>query len=90
MRMAPGQRSQNERPGEIDPSSIAKRYAKERKKRLLDAGDAQFVDVSLSDKFRHFQEDSWVGPSAITDAGTMFPDNRCKLLILGTGLGGLV
>jgi hypothetical protein len=39
---------------------IEKRYGEERAKRLRDDGIAQFIDISLSDKFQHFIEDPWV------------------------------
>jgi hypothetical protein len=60
---------------------IEKRYGEERAKRLRDDGDAQFIDISLSDKFQHFQEDPWVDPATIKDAQAMFPDNRCQILM---------
>lgn len=38
----------------VDALQIEKRYGEERAKRLRDDGIEQFVDISLSDKFRHF------------------------------------
>ncbi|KAJ9631740.1 hypothetical protein H2203_000140 [Taxawa tesnikishii (nom. ined.)] len=74
----------------VDALQVEKRYGEERAKRLREDGLEQFVDISHSDKFRHFQEDPWLNPSAIKDARKMFPDNRCRVLILGAGLGGLM
>jgi cation diffusion facilitator CzcD-associated flavoprotein CzcO len=74
---------------EIDHLKVQKRYEEERDKRLRTDGDAQFVDISLSDKFQYFQNDPWVDASMIKDAQTMFPNNRCQILILGAGWGGL-
>ncbi|MCJ1388932.1 hypothetical protein MMC18_001783 [Xylographa bjoerkii] len=76
--------------GGVDVLQAAERYGEERAKRLRDDGDSQFVDISLSDKFQQFQEDPWVDTATVKDARTMFPDNRCKLLIFGAGFGGLL
>lgn len=73
----------------VDALQVEKRYGEERAKRLRDEGNEQYVDVSLSDKFRHFQDDPWADPAAIKDIRTMFPNNRCQMLILGGGWGGL-
>ena len=75
---------------DIDALQVEKRYREERAKRLREEGIEQFVDISLSDKFQHFQEDPWVDVTAVKDAQTMFPDNRCHLLILCAGFGGLL
>ncbi|CZR60107.1 related to monooxigenase [Phialocephala subalpina] len=69
---------------------VEKRYGEERAKRLRPEGNEQYVDTSLSDKFRHFQEDPWAGTTAVKDVKSMFPDNRCQMLILGGGFGGLL
>ncbi len=74
----------------VDALQVEKHYGEERAKRLRDDGNDQFVDISLSDKFQHFQDDPWVDTAAIKDARTMFPDNRCQVLILGAGWGGLL
>jgi cation diffusion facilitator CzcD-associated flavoprotein CzcO len=74
----------------VDALQIEKRYGEERAKRLRDDGDSQFVDISLSEKFHSFIEDPWVDAAAAKDAKTMFPGNRCQLLILGAGWGGLL
>jgi hypothetical protein len=74
----------------VDSLHIKKRYNEERTKRLHGDGVEQFVDISLSDKFRHFQEDPWVDEASIKDARSMLPDNRCQVLILGAGWGGLL
>jgi hypothetical protein len=74
----------------VDALQVEKRYGEDRAKRLRDDGIEQFVDISLSDKFRHFQDDPWVDIAAAKDAQTMFPDNRCQMLILGAGFGGLL
>jgi cation diffusion facilitator CzcD-associated flavoprotein CzcO len=74
----------------IDELQLEKRYGEERAKRLRDDGNNQFVDISISDKFASFLEDPWVDAAEVKDAKTMFPDNRCQLLILGAGWGGLL
>jgi cation diffusion facilitator CzcD-associated flavoprotein CzcO len=74
----------------VDALQIEKRYGEERAKRLRDDGDNQFVDISLSERFHSFIEDPWVDAAAVKDANTMFPGNRCQMLILGAGWGGLL
>jgi hypothetical protein len=74
----------------VDTLQVEKRYGEERAKRLRDDGIEQFVDISLSDKFRHFQEHPWVDTAAVKDAQTMFHDNRYQMLILEAGFGGLL
>lgn len=74
----------------VDELQLEKRYGEERAKRLRDEGNDQYVDISVSDKFVSFLDDPWVDASMIKDAKMMFPDNHCKLLILGAGWGGLL
>ncbi|TVY81020.1 FAD-binding monooxygenase ausC [Lachnellula suecica] len=70
--------------------SAQARYAEERSKRLRDDGVEQFIDISISERFQHFQNDPWVEKSSIKDAKEMFPNNSCEMLILGAGWGGLL
>ncbi|GAD91865.1 monooxygenase [Paecilomyces variotii No. 5] len=65
------------------------RYLEERKKRLREDGDGQYIDIALSDEYRHFQDDPWVAQAAVKDIRTAFPDKRCEMLIIGAGLAGL-
>jgi cation diffusion facilitator CzcD-associated flavoprotein CzcO len=74
----------------VDELQLEKRYGEERAKRLRDDGNNQYVDISVSEKFASFLEDPWVDEAKIKHAETMFPDNRCQLLILGAGWGGLL
>ncbi|KAF2095355.1 flavin-binding monooxygenase-like family protein [Rhizodiscina lignyota] len=71
---------------EAAAAEIQQKYANEREKRLRPEGDAQYIDLSKSDKFKHFQEDPWVDPKA---AQAEVPD-YCKYLIVGAGFGGLL
>lgn len=71
-------------------SQDKKRYEKEREKRLRNDGNAQFVDISLSDQYRRFADDPWVDPVAVEAVRTKFPNNRCEILIVGAGWGGLL
>ncbi|KUJ08304.1 FAD/NAD(P)-binding domain-containing protein [Mollisia scopiformis] len=91
-KLSAAQSYQDEEIVEDQFSKAQQRYGEERSKRLRKEGNDQFIDIStdLSDKFRHFQEDPWVDASAVKDAHTMFPDNRCEVLILGAGFGGLM
>jgi hypothetical protein len=83
--MSSNQAYQDEGVKGVDALQVEKNYGEERAKRLRDEGNDQFVDISLSDKFRYFQEDPWVDPAAVKDAQTMSPNNRCQMLILGAG-----
>jgi cation diffusion facilitator CzcD-associated flavoprotein CzcO len=74
----------------VDALQLENRYGEERAKRLREDGDSQFVDISLSEKFHSFIEDPWIDPVAVKDAKTMFPGNRCQMIILGAGWGGLL
>jgi cation diffusion facilitator CzcD-associated flavoprotein CzcO len=74
----------------VDVLQAEQRYSEERAKRLRDDGDNQFVDISLSDNFQSFLEDPWAEAAGVKEAKAMFPDNRCQLLILGAGWGGLL
>ncbi|KAI9666523.1 MAG: hypothetical protein M1821_004459 [Bathelium mastoideum] len=74
----------------VDALQVEKRYGEERAKRLRDDTNDQFIEISLSEKFKHFQKDPWANPAEIKDIRTMFPNNRCQLLILGAGWGGLL
>jgi hypothetical protein len=80
---------QTDQDHEIDVLGVQKRYKEERNKRLRTEGNSQFVDISNSDQFQHMQDDPWVDASKIKDARTMFPHNRCEVLVLGASWGGL-
>ncbi|GAM89589.1 hypothetical protein ANO11243_076280 [Dothideomycetidae sp. 11243] len=88
--LGPGQAYDDAGVAGVDDLQIMQRYGEERAKRLREDGYSQFVDISLSDKFAHFQEDLWVDPTAVKDIDTMFPNRQCKLLVVGAGLGGLM
>ncbi|MCJ1405539.1 hypothetical protein MMC11_008767 [Xylographa trunciseda] len=88
--MASEQAIQDDGIGGVDALQAAKHYDEERAKRLRDDSNNQFVGVSLSGKFQQFQEDLWVDAAAVKDARTMFPNNRCQMLILGAGVEGLL
>jgi len=74
----------------VDALQVGKRYGEERAKRLRDDFNEQFVDISLSEEFQHFQKDPWVDPAAVKNVQAMFPTERCEVLILGAGFGGLM
>ena len=88
--MAPGQAYHDEGLHEVDVLQTEKRYGEERAKRLRDDSNEQFIGISLSNRYRHFQEDLWVDTATVKDAQTMFPHSRCQMLILGAGWGGLL
>ena len=69
---------------------IQQKYSEERNKRLRSDGVAQYVDLSRSEKFKHFQDDPWIDPNALETGVTALTNgSRCKFLILGAGFGGL-
>ena len=90
--IAADQGYQDEGVGAVDAFQVQQRYGEERAKRLRDDGNSQFIDLSLSDKpeLNSFLSDPWADPARVKDANTLFPDNRCKMLILGAGWGGLL
>jgi hypothetical protein len=70
---------------------VQQKYAEERTKRLRPDGASQYIDLSRSDKFKHFQDDPWVDPNAPEVGVPALTDgSNCKFLILGAGYGGLV
>jgi hypothetical protein len=70
---------------------IQQKYSEERNKRLRADGISQYVDLSRSDKFKHFQDDPWIDSNAPDAAVPALTDgSSCKFLILGAGFGGLV
>lgn len=75
---------------EVELMQAQERYSKERAKRLRDDGLEQFVDISLTEKFQHFQEDPWANADTMKDIRDMFPNSRCQMLIIGGGFGGLL
>jgi cation diffusion facilitator CzcD-associated flavoprotein CzcO len=82
----------NSSAGEIgrDVTQAQERYIEERAKRLRDDGTDQFIDISQSDQFASFMEDPWIGAPQVKNIAEMFPGDRCQLLIVGAGLGGLL
>ncbi|KAF2634160.1 FAD/NAD(P)-binding domain-containing protein [Massarina eburnea CBS 473.64] len=74
----------------VDALQVEQRYGEERAKRLRPEGDSQFIDISHSPEHQSFLDDPWVDPKTIKDVKSLFPDGRCKMLILGAGMGGLV
>lgn len=79
-------------PGDINPSQLAQmkaRYEEERKKRLRDDGNAQFIEVAKSAQYERFADDPWVDPAAVQPLQSMFPNNRSEMLIIGAGWGGI-
>jgi cation diffusion facilitator CzcD-associated flavoprotein CzcO len=73
-----------------DALQIEKRYGEERAKRLRSEGNNQFIEPSRSENFQSYLDDPWVDLTAVKDANAMFPANRCEMLILGAGWGGLL
>ncbi|KAJ5898036.1 hypothetical protein N7504_008324 [Penicillium tannophilum] len=76
----------------FDPKAaqMKARYEEERKKRLRDDGNAQFIEVSESPQYKRFADDPWVDPTAVQPPlQERFPDNRSEMLIIGAGWGGI-
>ncbi|KAJ5752251.1 hypothetical protein N7520_009168 [Penicillium odoratum] len=78
--------------GAINQTEIAQmkhRYEEERKKRLCDAGNAQFIEIAKSPQYRHFANDPWVDLATIEPLQIKFPEKRSEILIIGAGWGGI-
>jgi hypothetical protein len=70
---------------------VQQKYIEERTKRLRSDGTSQYIDLSRSDKFKHFQDDPWIDPNAPEVGVPALTDgSSCKFFILGAGYGGLV
>lgn len=67
---------------------IQQRYTEEREKRLRADGVSQYIDLSKSEKFKHFQDDIWVDPN-VPPYSALEDGSRHEFLILGAGFGGL-
>ncbi|CAG8936134.1 unnamed protein product [Penicillium salamii] len=77
---------------EIDPSDLANmkaRYEEERRKRLREDGNTQFIEVAKSAQYEHFADDPWVDSASIQPLQTKFPNNRSEMIIIGAGWGGI-
>lgn len=67
---------------------VQQKYEEERQKRLRPDGDAQYVDLSYSDQFKHYRDDSWLNERS--EKVTINKNEHIKYLILGAGCGGLL
>ena len=67
---------------------VQKKYDEERQKRLRPDGDGQYVDLSLSEQFKHYREDPWLDERS--EKVTIQDGEHVKFLILGAGFGGVV
>ncbi|KAJ5715778.1 uncharacterized protein N7483_012959 [Penicillium malachiteum] len=70
-------------------AEIQIRYEQERKKRLRDDGNAQYIEVAKSPQHEHFVEDPWVEPLAVKSIYDKFPNQKTEMLIIGAGWGGI-
>ena len=66
---------------------IQQKYAEERDKRIRDDGNAQYIDLSVSKKFKHYAEDPWRDERS--DKVTIGDGQNVKYLILGAGWAGI-
>ncbi|OQU98078.1 hypothetical protein CLAIMM_03909 [Cladophialophora immunda] len=66
---------------------VQQKYDEERQKRRRPDGDAQYVDLALSEQFKHYREDPWLDERSETV--TIGYGEHVKYLILGAGCGGL-
>ena len=68
----------------FDPAEVRRKYAEERAKRMREAGNDQFVEVT--GEYAHFEDDPHVEPGFTRDAIT----EELDVVILGGGIGGLL
>jgi cation diffusion facilitator CzcD-associated flavoprotein CzcO len=74
-------------------ADIEAKYNAERDKRLQERpqGEAQSIDLTTSEKFKHLQDDPWVIPDEHTSVPeTINISNPIKYLIVGAGYSGLL
>jgi cation diffusion facilitator CzcD-associated flavoprotein CzcO len=80
----------------ISASAVAEieaKYNAERDKRLQERpqGEAQFIDLTTSEKFKHLQDDPWVGLDEHTSVPVTIDISKpIKYLIVGAGYSGLL
>ncbi|KIW94912.1 uncharacterized protein Z519_04891 [Cladophialophora bantiana CBS 173.52] len=67
---------------------IQQTYDEERQKRTRPDGDAQYIDLAISEQFKHYREDPWLDERSETV--TIRNGEHVKYLILGAGCGGLL
>jgi cation diffusion facilitator CzcD-associated flavoprotein CzcO len=67
---------------------VQQKYDEERQKRIRPDGDAQYVDLAVSEQFKHYREDPWLDERS--EAITIRNGEHIKYFILGAGFGGLV
>lgn len=77
--------------GDVDALQAQQRYGEEQAKHLRHNENRQYVDLSIAndERFRPFQRDVWADPELIPDLEAKFPHQRCRMLIIGAGFGGL-
>lgn len=82
---------------EKDLSSILQKYAAEADKRRRPDGMAQYADIALSDKFKHFAEDPWIRGEEnqrrnkyLSQPTPVANGSHCKVVVIGAGFGALL
>jgi hypothetical protein len=74
-------------------ADIEAKYNAERDKRLQERpqGEAQSIDLTTSEKFKHLQDDPWVSPDEHTSVPeTINISKPIKYLVVGAGYSGLL
>lgn len=67
------------------------KYDQERDKRLRPDGPLQYIDLTKSDKFKHFVADPWYEPGSRDENNSRLVNQRHhRVLVVGTGFGGLL
>jgi hypothetical protein len=66
---------------------IQQKYAEERQKRIRGDGDAQYVVLAESEKFKHFADDIWRNERS--DLQRVQDGEHVKFVILGGGFAGV-
>ncbi|KIY03293.1 uncharacterized protein Z520_01760 [Fonsecaea multimorphosa CBS 102226] len=73
------------------PEFLERKYAAERDKRLRSDGNAQYLNLIESDRFKHLEQDPWVDHATLNAQEPPMTDgSSCKIFILGAGYSGLV
>lgn len=85
--------------GPTDADTLARmeqlkaKYADEASKRfeMRPEGEAQFLDMRLSDRYIHWLDDPWAQTdNQIVRDPSLDEGNHCKYLVIGTGFAGLL
>ncbi|KAL0938512.1 Pentalenolactone D synthase [Colletotrichum truncatum] len=75
----------------FDFMALNKKYTEEKEKRQRADGNAQYIELESTERFRKLAEDPWVDHAKLNAQPPSLKDgDEVKILILGAGYGGLL